>query len=61
MNSFFIFMSIFFILSAYATIVITNPYDELDYEAINVYHYNNCECPEVKRYQETKLDFLLKY
>lgn len=59
MNNFFIFMSLFFILSAYATIVITNPYDDLDYDAINVYTYNDCECPQEKKFNYDNI-FLLK-
>lgn len=39
--------------------VIHNPYDDIEYEAINVYTYNDCECPEAKEptaYEKLLLD-----
>jgi len=45
----------FFIpLAVLALEVIVNPYDSIDYEAINVYTYNDCECPE-SEYKPNKL------
>ena len=40
---------------ALALEVITDPYDDIDYESINVYTYNDCECP-----QESFDDFINK-
>lgn len=33
-------------LSIFALDVIINPYDEIQYGDIEVYHYNECYCPD---------------
>lgn len=48
--SYLVFFTMVFAFSAMATVVIVDPYGDLDYNAIQVYSYNNCECPEYSPY-----------
>jgi hypothetical protein len=54
MRRYLIIMLLLLPLIAFALEIISDPYDSIDYDAINVYHYNECHCPTEKAYKLPK-------